>query len=523
MLLPDDTVPSNGTDSVDELKPADTEKETSRPLSWAERVSRAPSGGAVPSTKHVQESTPHARIPRTCLGASPTAKPEPPPVPAFALATKDKPVVVLDAGALMRVEALDRYRQKCTFVTTAEAAQEVRDALARRRIGERFLDIQTVQPTAADLGWVEKFAGMTGDLPFLSGTDLGIISLTYMLQRATGQTERLKLRPPAFEFFNEAELQSTLESSGDSKHLWTLQRVNAAQSSSKPTDSEKADNDEQPCGNKASGEAEAASDSAESEDMDAEEGWVTEDVLRGHLGLVAPGEVHDSGGASEPNAHAASGDTEELSNAFSGLELRADFQEVEDLVSCMTTDFSMQNVLLQMGLAVLAVDGKKIRTVKMWALLCRACGHTERKTRLLFCSKCGHHTLDRTPLYFDQVSGKIYVFDGRKRFSKRGQVYSIPKDSGGKHSRPVILAADQLLMGGLDRELRHKEKLWKKDVESKYPLSPDYCLEAQSWHLRAFTASGRAAAAARPKVVFGLGPGNPNSNRWRKHCTRQRK
>lgn len=38
--------------------------------------------------------------------------------------------------------------------------------------------------------------------------------------------------------------------------------------------------------------------------------------------------------------------------------------------------------------------------------------------------------------------------------------------------RPIILAADQLLMGGLDREMRHKEKLWKKDVESKNPFSP---------------------------------------------------
>ena len=38
--------------------------------------------------------------------------------------------------------------------------------------------------------------------------------------------------------------------------------------------------------------------------------------------------------------------------------------------------------------------------------------------------------------------------------------------------KPIILAADQLLMGGMDRELRHKEKLWRKDVESKNPFSP---------------------------------------------------
>ena len=40
---------------------------------------------------------------------------------------------------------------------------------------------------------------------------------------------------------------------------------------------------------------------------------------------------------------------------------------------CMTADFAMQNVLLQMGLSLVGVDGKRIQRVKTWVLRCHAC------------------------------------------------------------------------------------------------------------------------------------------------------
>ena len=40
---------------------------------------------------------------------------------------------------------------------------------------------------------------------------------------------------------------------------------------------------------------------------------------------------------------------------------------------CMTADFAMQNVLLQMGLSLVGVEGKKIDRVKTWVLRCHAC------------------------------------------------------------------------------------------------------------------------------------------------------
>lgn len=42
-------------------------------------------------------------------------------------------------------------------------------------------------------------------------------------------------------------------------------------------------------------------------------------------------------------------------------------------VACLTGDFAMQNVALQMGLNVFGVGGQKIREVKTWVLRCHAC------------------------------------------------------------------------------------------------------------------------------------------------------
>ena len=45
---------------------------------------------------------------------------------------------------------------------------------------------------------------------------------------------------------------------------------------------------------------------------------------------------------------------------------------------CMTADFAMQNVLLQMGLNLVGLEGKRIEKVKNWVLRCHACSKYAR-------------------------------------------------------------------------------------------------------------------------------------------------
>lgn len=50
-------------------------------------------------------------------------------------------------------------------------------------------------------------------------------------------------------------------------------------------------------------------------------------------------------------------------------------KKVDEVVDagCMTADFAMQNVLLQMGLNLVGLEGKRIERVKTWVLRCHAC------------------------------------------------------------------------------------------------------------------------------------------------------
>ncbi|GMH38019.1 hypothetical protein BSKO_05903 [Bryopsis sp. KO-2023] len=58
---------------------------------------------------------------------------------------------------------------------------------------------------------------------------------------------------------------------------------------------------------------------------------------------------------------------EQQSDGEAGAE--EDLEEAsKSSVGCITSDFSMQNVLIQMGLRVVTPDGRRIREVKRWAI-----------------------------------------------------------------------------------------------------------------------------------------------------------
>ncbi|KAK9270521.1 hypothetical protein L1049_026102 [Liquidambar formosana] len=62
----------------------------------------------------------------------------------------------------------------------------------------------------------------------------------------------------------------------------------------------------------------------------------------------------------------------------------------ESSVACVTSDFAMQNVLLQMGLRLLAPGGMQIRQLHRWILKCHACYTVTAEIGRIFCPKCGN-------------------------------------------------------------------------------------------------------------------------------------
>lgn len=65
----------------------------------------------------------------------------------------------------------------------------------------------------------------------------------------------------------------------------------------------------------------------------------------------------------------------------------------ESSVACITTDYAMQNVILQLGIRLLSTNGLAIRTLRYFLNRCHACNTTIKDMEKVFCPDCGNHTM----------------------------------------------------------------------------------------------------------------------------------
>jgi RNA-binding protein NOB1 len=106
--------------------------------------------------------------------------------------------------------------------------------------------------------------------------------------------------------------------------------------------------------------------------------------------------------------------------------------------ACTTTDFAMQNVILQMNLELVSVDGIKIRRLKSWVTRCGACykiypdgggeGPQGAGMKRLFCSHCGSDYMQRIAASVDSKTGRLRLhMSKRYKNNLRGTKFSLPK------------------------------------------------------------------------------------------------
>lgn len=117
-------------------------------------------------------------------------------------------------------------------------------------------------------------------------------------------------------------------------------------------------------------------------------------------------------------------------------------------VACLTTDFSMQNVMLQMDLRVMSVDGLMVKSVRQWVLRCMGCFEVHYDMDRLFCRKCGGHHLSRVAASVDS-GGKLKLHLKKNyHVDLQGTKYSLPAPGKqGRYQGELLLREDQLLHG----------------------------------------------------------------------------
>lgn len=421
-------------------------------------------------------------------------------------------VVVVDAGAVIHGAKFEGFSGRA--VTTTGVYREIKDKQAQARAARLPFEIETKEPTPADIAFVKSFAKETGDLGFLSANDIEIMALTYMLQRETGETSHLKSKPD----IPKIDASSVAFSWGPSRdHFKTFAK-----------------------------KADAAAENASEE---ADDGWETVKSKKAFKGRSVkpqetpePSQIQDVPSQIEENVEEKTNEPEKTVSEVLEACVESDWDDdwsedgseagewitPENLhrmdvavghednvkVACITGDYSAQNVLLQIGLSVLTFDGYAIKNVKIWGLVCRGCFHFTRDSTRQFCEKCGNNTVQRVPITVD-ADGKVTMHHNpHRRRNLKGTIYDIPKAKGGRRDPGLILCEDQMMMSGRDKMLKRQQKIYDKDRQMR-GLDSDVVI-TQGWHFRQTNAAGRMLDVSAPKMKVGYGRRNPNANNFRR-------
>jgi len=174
--------------------------------------------------------------------------------------------------------------------------------------------------------------------------------------------------------------------------------------------------------------------------------------------------------------------------------------------ACATTDFAMQNVILQMNLELLSVDGVKVRRLKSWVTRCAACFKvytgSENDGKRLFCGQCGSDRLQRVAASVDGKTGRLRLHLRKDyRHNKRGTKYTLPDPGkGNQFMGDLLLREDQLLYGAWNQRMKQsksnkgKESIFGSDVAS--------------------TVGCHADLTKRDDICVGFGRKNPNASKF---------
>lgn len=90
-------------------------------------------------------------------------------------------------------------------------------------------------------------------------------------------------------------------------------------------------------------------------------------------------------------------------------------------VACLTMDYAMQNVLLQIGLNVASLEGKCIKQMRTFILRCYTCFKTTGVVTKLFCPHCGNKTLKKVAVSLDDEGKQQIHINFRKPLTSRGK------------------------------------------------------------------------------------------------------
>jgi RNA-binding protein NOB1 len=190
--------------------------------------------------------------------------------------------------------------------------------------------------------------------------------------------------------------------------------------------------------------------------------------------------------------------------------------------ACTTTDFAMQNVILQMNLELLSVDGIKVRKLKSWVQRCGACYkvYTNSESagplgsKRLFCDHCGSDMMQRIAASVDGKTGRLRLHLSKNyKHNLRGTKFSLPKaGTQNRFQGDLLLREDQLLMGA-----------WNQKVKMRSGGKARNAAQSMFGRDIATNVGCHASAVNTDDVRVGFGRRNPNAAKGRERRGKKKK
>lgn len=435
--------------------------------------------------------------------------------------------MVLDSGPIIKNEPVvsSLLGQSEVLITVSSVIAEIRDVTARSRIEVSLLPfLQLREPKPESMKTIIEFARRTGDLEVLSKTDLQVLALAYELEcERNGGDWRLR-RVPGQKRMNGPPPEKTdlAQESGTNENGTALEEELAATSleeDGKEIQDRKGSSSENPVQSVDSPSAtetlERCSAPRDGFELLSEPGEKTnhQTVTSNSIELQDPLSSSSDSSDSEGWITPSNIKKHQLQEQASSIRSSQASQKVMQ-VATLTTDFAMQNVLMQMNLNLLSTSLQRVRHLKTFILRCHACFAQTKDMKKQFCARCGKPTLMRVSCStLDNGEFKIHL-KKNMQWNTRGDRYSIPKPVNGSANGKVnvggggkgggkggwgqglILTEDQK---EYTRAMREKEKVRTRDL-----MDEDY--------LPGILTGERGRAGGRVRVGAGR---NVNSRKWK--------
>ncbi|CAO1633170.1 unnamed protein product [Sympodiomycopsis kandeliae] len=198
-------------------------------------------------------------------------------------------------------------------------------------------------------------------------------------------------------------------------------------------------------------------------------------------------------------------------------------------VATMTADYAVQNVLLQMGMALISTEGYRIEKVRSWVLRCHACFKICKDSERKFCPECGNPSLIRTSVTSQApgssaatttTNGLQVHLKKNFQYKTRGNIYSLPlpkpgSSSSGKDPKKsnLILREDQVewqrgLFKDQVRKNKEQKALDRALEKGKDTISARY--EDPDWLPSMLLGNDNEKQAYMGLPDIGFGRRNPN-------------